>query len=91
MAMRTQNTTHCSKAAPAKQTRALVPHTAPFITAPARPLYCMKISVHCWRVSSGLVTVCPLVRSLVKISKSLPPWAGSTQAHRGAEGGHAVR
>jgi len=28
----------------------------------------MNSSVHCARVSSGLVTVCPIVSSLVKIS-----------------------
>ncbi len=43
-----------------------------------QPLICtaqafMKSSVHCWRVSSGLVTVWPTVFSLLKISWSLPP------------------
>lgn len=52
-----------------------------------------NISVHCLRVSSGLVTVWPLVRSLVKISKSLPPCGRErVRAHRGrSREGHTAR
>lgn len=42
-----------------------------------------KSSVHWRMVSSGLVTVWPLTRGCVKISKSLPPWCSTDKhAHR---------
>ena len=66
-------------------------HNHGFIHIASRSIYYMKSLAHCAIVSSGDVTVCPIVRSLSKISWSLPPASAlTTKPLRNTPGNHDI-